>query len=117
MEQQKEGSKTYSCLENTLIAPISLSRLLHLVLGSLRINNAILSRNLLLIPLSILPLLILILLQPILELILQTANLGILSHRAAGPLSICLEKLDLVSDLRVEDLRLGNEVLERGRGR
>jgi hypothetical protein len=108
--------KTYCGLENTLIAPVGLRRFAYFLLGRFWVDDLILSRNLLLISLLILALLGLVLLESRFELTFQVANLAVLGHIMTRTRSIRLEKLDLILDLRVENLGLGNEVLNLGRG-
>lgn len=107
---------TYSSLENTLVAPVSLRCLADLFLRRFGVDNLVLTRNLLLIALLVLRLLLLILLQAALELRLQVANLAVLGDVATRLGGILLEVLDLILDLRVENLCLRDEMLDLSRG-
>lgn len=85
---------------------------------SLRIDDAVLSRNLVTVSLSVRDLFLLVILQTLLKLGLQVLRLPRL-HTLGAILrfgSIALEILDLVPDLGVLELRLGDQVLELLRG-
>lgn len=110
------GKKTYSSLEDTLVAPVRLAGLAHLILRRVRIHNPILPCNLLLVPLLVPLLLPPILLQLVRKLRLQIADLAVLGRVAARARGVRLQVLDLVLDLRVERLRLRDQVLDLLRG-
>jgi hypothetical protein len=107
----------YRSLENTFITPVRLAGLPDFILGGIWIHNPILPRNLLLVPNLIRLLLLPKLLQLVRELRLQIPDLTVLRRIASRPRSVRLKKLDLVFDLRVECLGLGDERFDlRGGG-
>lgn len=110
------GEVTYCCLEHTLITPVRRRRFANLIFRSLWVDNAVLSSNLLLVSFPVLSLLILVLLQPTLEHVLQATNLTVLGDCATTSRRIRLQELDLVADPGVEDLCLRRHVFERGGG-
>jgi len=109
------GGGTYGGLEDALVAPVGGGGLLDLLVGGVGVDDAVLARDLLLVALAVGALLGLVLLQPVLELGLERADLRVFRHGAARPRRVRLQVLDLVADPRVQDLRLRDEVLQRRR--
>ena len=106
---------TYGGLEDALVAPVRGGGLLHLLVGGVGVDDAVLARDLLLVALAVGALLGLVLLEPVLELRLERADLRVLGDSAARPRRVRLQVLDLVPDPRVQDLRLRHQVLQRRR--
>lgn len=110
----EKGEITYSCLENTLIAPVGLCGLSHLILRRFRVHDAVLSRNLLSVARLVIALNALVLVELGLEKGLERLELGLLG----GARGVCcleqvaLKALDAVLDGGVADLRLRNVVLQ-----
>lgn len=106
--------KAYSCLENTLVVPIGLCGLMHLILRRIRVHDAVLSRDLFPVALLVVALNALILVELRLEKCLERLQLGLLG----GARGICcleeiaLQALDTVLDGGVTDLRLCHIVLK-----
>lgn len=117
-EEQFENIKakynTYSSLEDTFIAPVSLRCLLDLFLRGIRVDDAVLAGNLLAVLLLVVALDALVLVELRLEKGLERLQLGGLCVagvvRGAG--EVALEALDTVLDGRVADLRLGDVLLQ-----
>lgn len=103
---------TYRCLEHALVAPVCLCCLLHLGIGRVWVHNSVLPRNLFSVSLLIVRLLHPIFLQLLLETTLQLRNLCVLHLIILTPRCIRLQKLDLVLDARVQDLRLRDHRFE-----
>jgi hypothetical protein len=97
---------TYSGLEDALIAPVGVGRLLHLLLGRLRVDDAVLAGDLLAEPLLVLLLLLEILLDGVLEVGVEALKLTLLEPEGAvrRALRVGLELLDLAANRRVLDL-------------
>lgn len=109
--------KTYSSLENALVTPISIGGLLHLSLGGFRVDDTVLSGNLLTVPALVGGLLVPVLFQLLLEAGLELAGLTVLDVVASGSGGIRLEELDLVLDRSVKNLSLSNYGFESCRRR
>lgn len=107
-KRKVKHDKTYSSLENALVAPISIGGLLHLGLGGFRVDDTVLSGNLLAVPALVGGLLVPVLFQLLLEAGLELAGLAVLDVVASGSGGIRLEELDLVFNGSVEDLSLGD---------
>lgn len=110
--------RTYSSLEDTLVAPIRIRGLVDFILGRLRIDNAILAGDLLPVPLLVLLLLLDELLDLGFILVVERLELALLEVEGAvrGALGVGLDLPDLVADARVEQLRLAYELLELSLG-
>jgi len=111
--QFQRWQKTYSCLENTLIAPVCVHSFLHFRLGGLWVHDPVLSCNLLAVPPLVVGLFLSIFLQLLCETGLELSNLCILDSVALAPRSIGFQIFDLVLDAGVEHLRLRHHALER----
>ena len=107
---------TYRLREDALVAPITVLRLLDLGVGRFRVDDAILASNRLAIPLAVVGLLALKVLELLLERALEVLDLALLEAVAGVAPGIPFQKLDLVLDLRVADLRLRDNGLELGGG-
>lgn len=107
-------NSTYGSLEDTLIAPIRFRRLLHLLLRRLRIDDAVLARNLVAILLPVLALDALVRVELRLEKGAQRLKLGLLGLAGSigGAGEVALKAFDAVLDRRVADLRLAHILLE-----
>lgn len=112
--RDKIKGKTYSCLENTLVVPIGLCGLVHLILRCIRVHNAILSRNLFSVTLLVVALNALVLVELRLEKCLERLQLGLLggARRICCLEEITFQALDAVLDGGVTDLRLCHIVLK-----
>jgi hypothetical protein len=114
------GRDTYSSLENTLVTPVSVCGLLHLLLRSLRVDDAVLACNLVAVALLVVALDALVLVELRLEKGLERGklrHLGLAGRVTVGRAGeVALEALDTVLDGRVADLGLGNEALQLLRG-
>lgn len=75
--------ETYGGLEDAFVAPVCGCGFLYFVFARVRVHDAVLAGDLLLVPLPVGPLFLLILLESILELVLQAADLAVLGHGAA----------------------------------
>jgi hypothetical protein len=104
---------TYSSLENTLVTPVGVGSLLDFGIGSLGVDNTVLTGDLLTVSALVASLLVAVLLELLLEARLELTDLAVLDvvvATASG--SICLEELDLILDGSVENLRLSDDGLE-----
>lgn len=108
------GHGTHCCLEDTLVAPVGLRSFLHFRLCRFRVDDSVLSRNLLPIALLVVCLLNPVLLQLLREARLQLSHLRVLDIVVLASRRICLEELDLVLDRGVQDLRLRDHGLQLG---
>lgn len=81
-------------------------------LGRFRVHDLVLARYLVLVTFLVRDLLLLILLKLIGKVTFQSTNLTIFGCVLATFLRVCLEVLDLIFDACVEDLSLGNEIVE-----
>jgi len=104
-----------SLLENALILPVGVGCLLHLVLGRLRVDDAVLTNNLLAVARLVLRLLLQELLDRLLEVIVEDLPLLLLEVEAVVrcALRVGLELLHLPTDLGVRQLRLRDQVAQR----
>lgn len=116
-KRKAKHDTTYSSLEYALITPIGIGGLLHLGLGGFRVDDAVLSGNLLAVPALVGGLLVPVLFQLLLEAGLELASLAVLDVVASRSGGIGLEKLDLVFDGSVEDLSLSDYGFEGCRRR
>lgn len=109
---RKDG--TYRGLEDALVAPVGVGRLLHFLLGSVGVDDAILAGNLLAVALLILLLLAQEPLDRLLEVVVEAFELALLKAEAAvrRALRVGLELLDLAADRRVLHLCLRHQGLE-----
>lgn len=99
-------------LEDTLVTPVGISGLLQLGFGGVLVDDSVLAHDLLAAALSVGLLLLQELLDGVLEIIVETVELALLQGKGAvlgcRPLRIRLQRLDLVLDGRVLELRFGD---------
>jgi hypothetical protein len=107
-------AKTYSGLENALIAPVGVGRLLHLLVGRFRVDDAVLAGDLLAVALLVLLLLLQKGLDRVAEVVVEVLELPLLDCKAAvrRALRVGLELLDLAADRRVLELRRRHQVVQ-----
>lgn len=110
--------ETYRCLEYTLIAPVGIRGLAHLLLGSVGVDDPVLAGDLVAVPIAILLLLLEVVLELLLEVAVEGLELPLLHAGAAvgGALDIGLEVPDLVADAGVLELGGGDQVVETALG-
>lgn len=116
----KKERQTHRRLKDTLIAPIPLSRLPHLVLGRVGVHNPVLACNLLTVALFIRLLLLDIPMQLLLKVAIERLPLPLLEPCAAligrGALDVAFQRADLVADGRVFQLGRGDQAVELALG-
>lgn len=109
---------TYRCLEHTLIAPVGVRGLAHLVLGCVGVDNPVLAGDLVAVPIAVLLLLLQVVLELLLEVTVEGLELPLLhaGTSVGGALDIGLEGPDLVADAGVLELGGGDQVVETALG-
>lgn len=109
---------TYRCLENTLVAPIGVRGLAHLVLGCVGVDDPVLAGDLVAIPLAVLLLLLHVVLQLLFKVTVESLELSLLHAGTAvgGALDVGLEGPNLVTDTSVFELSRGDQVVEAALG-
>jgi len=111
----RKRRETYGGLEDALVTPVGVGRLLHLLLGRVRVDDAVLTGDLLAVALLVLLLLLQEALDRVLEVGVEAVELALLEPEAAvrRALRVGLELLDLAADRRVLELRRGDLVVQR----
>lgn len=109
---------TYRCLEHTLIAPVGVGGLAHLVLGCVGVDDPVLAGDLVAVPFAVLLLLLQVVLKLLLEITVEGLELPLLHAGGAvgGALDVGLEGLDLVADTGVLELGGSDQVVETALG-
>lgn len=110
--------KTYRCLEYTLVAPVGIGGLAHLLLGCFGVDDPVLAGDLVAVPVTVLLLLLQVVLKLLLEVAVKGLELPLLHAGAAvgGALDVGLEGPDLVPDTGVLELSGGDQVVETALG-
>ena len=107
---------TYSLGEDTLVAQVGIGYLFDFGIRSIWVDDAVLPSNSLPVPLGIISLLLLKVLELALEGPFERLDLRPLCPIIGVAQGVLLQKLDLVLDLCVPDLRVGYNGLEFGTG-